>query len=247
MDGKVNSTSQSLNSNRDLRELLEAAQQALAVDVAPLRVDLGHMRDMLQSAMGQLQSSFFGLDAQVQAQTLHVRDLFSTIEKTQVALRKELLETRTVTAELRRMLGTVLEPDARHSFQALPTVSTKVDTMLAALARVERHTEERLERMEQLAKEVRENVNGAIRALQFEDMATQLIDCAQRRVERLERVAACLEQIGPAESPATAVEPANTINELAALLGKLRVQVESPIQSPVAKSAMAASDDIEFF
>jgi methyl-accepting chemotaxis protein len=61
-----------------------------------------------------------------------------------------------------------------------------------------------------LANDLREGVGAAMRALQFEDIATQLIGCVERRIKRVEGLTLDLERLTAAPDDVSTLEAAQT-------------------------------------
>lgn len=222
-------------------DLAEATRAALVTEAAPLRADLAQLRGLLQNAMGQLQRSFFGLDAQFQEQSTHVQQLFAAFDDAQSALQAQLAETNEAIHEMKRTVQGVTGNDPNFR----TPVNSNVANMLEQLSNLDALTCERLRQLEKLSTQVRENFDGAIRALQFEDMATQLIDCNLRRVDRLDSVVASLAQI-VRELEETSESPAQEAR-LRGLLEAVRDQSVSALRSPVAQESVGDGGGIEFF
>jgi methyl-accepting chemotaxis protein len=222
-------------------DLAEATRAALATEAGPIRADLAQLRGLLQNAMGQLQRSFFGLDAQFQEQSSHVQLLFAAFDDAQSALQTQLAETNEAIHEMKRAVKGISGNDPTFSIP----VNSNVANMLEQLSNLDALTCERLRQLEKLSTQVRENFDGAIRALQFEDMATQLIDCNLRRVDRLDVVVSSLAQIvrefdGKAEDSAQG-------ERLRDLLALVRDQSTSALRSPVAQESVGDGGGVEFF
>jgi len=106
-----------------------------------------------------------------------------------------------------------------------------------------------IERFLLISQEVTGSVSDAVRALQFEDMATQLIACVQRRISRLDAVAVRLETIVAhfEGSPADAGSAARTsLGELRSQLCLLKSDYAIELVSPVSQG-LDAGGSIDLF
>jgi methyl-accepting chemotaxis protein len=158
-----------------------------------------------------------------------VRELSKFSQQLNEQIAKQLLRTQSAMAEVRELLveGTAKDKQAASSARA------RADELLAKLAELDRTITVGLAEIGRLSQEVSDNVATAIRALQFEDMAGQLIDCVQRRVDRLEGVVNRLGQL----SGDTATD-ASLLAELQAQAHQISVAYAAPVVSPVRQQDM---------
>jgi methyl-accepting chemotaxis protein len=121
-----------------------------------------------------------------------VRELSKFSQQLNEQIAGQLLRTQNAMTEVRALLveGTARDKEAASSARA------RADALLATLAELDKTITVGLSDLGRISGEVSENVATAVRALQFEDMAGQLLDCVQRRVDRLEVVVTRLGQIG---------------------------------------------------
>jgi len=107
-----------------------------------------------------------------------------------------------------------------------------------------------VEEFQRISARVTESINQAVRALQFEDLATQLIDCVQRRIVRLEAVAIRLEDIVVHFEHAPRVPGLGvsaSVAELRTQLASLRGEYATILVSPVAPRGLDAGGTIDLF
>jgi methyl-accepting chemotaxis protein len=90
---------------------------------------------------------------------------------------------------------------------------------------------ETLEALTTAAADTTERAGTAVRALQFEDMVTQLLACARRRLDRLGRVGEALALAATAPSEATA---------------RIMREYDTVIVSPVGQASVEVGD-VELF
>ena len=110
--------------------------------------------------------------------------------------------------------------------------------------------EARLETLGRTSKQVSKSIDEAVRALQFEDMATQLIDCVQRRIARLDTVVNHLEGIvrhferAPRGSETAGL---GSLAELNQQLTSLKNEYANAVISPVASTGLAGGGSVDLF
>jgi methyl-accepting chemotaxis protein len=121
-----------------------------------------------------------------------VRELSKFSQQLNEQIAGQLLRTQNAMTEVRELLveGTARDKEAASSARA------RADALLATLAELDKTITVGLSDLGRISTEVSDNVATAVRALQFEDMAGQLLDCVQRRVDRLEDVVKRLGQLG---------------------------------------------------
>jgi hypothetical protein len=118
----------------------------------------------------------------------------------------------------------------------------RIKAVLAKLNQFDTTITRGLEQIGRISAEVSENVATAIRALQFEDMVGQLIDCMQKRLERLEDVMSRLGQLGRSGQ----VTPEALGTELEAQGLQIRAEYAAALTSPVMQEDMGAGS-VELF
>jgi methyl-accepting chemotaxis protein len=91
-----------------------------------------------------------------------------------------------------------------------------------------------------MADEIAEQVGVAIRALQFEDIASQLLGCLDRRLERLETTVIRLNMLGTAPGDAGFAE------ELQEQSSGIVERYRDAVVSPVLQTSMDAGE-VELF
>jgi methyl-accepting chemotaxis protein len=116
----------------DLRDLAQLFRDALTEDVTSARRELGRVSNVLTDAIAQLQQSFYGLDAHVQAQKTRVNELLAAVDGTRVAGKGKLLTLRSFVGELTPLLRSLVEMLNRLRDQGLHG-ATRVEGMVAQL------------------------------------------------------------------------------------------------------------------
>jgi methyl-accepting chemotaxis protein len=130
----------------------------------------------------------------------------------------QLLRTRGAMTEIRQLL---VETRDKGSL-----ARGRIDALLHKLNALDVTITNGLGQIDRTSQEVSENVAIAIRALQFEDMAGQLIDCVQRRLQRLSVVVSGLGRLGQSTPEALA-------SELEARVLEIREAYATHVRSPV--------------
>lgn len=158
-----------------------------------------------------------------------VRDLAKTSRQLSTNVAEQLGRARERMADVRR----VLVESAPAQNAAATESRTRIDTLLNGLEDVDARMSAGLARINGIAGEVTERVSVAIRALQFEDMVTQLLDCMDKRLLRVERAVSGLHALGQLPN-----EPA----ALGATLMAIDQDYSVKIDSPVSQSSMAVGE-----
>jgi methyl-accepting chemotaxis protein len=155
----------------------------------------------------------------------------------------ELSRTRGAIASVRELLNEAATRDT----EAAHAAKVQIDGILAQLGSLDGTIACGLDKLNRLAADVAENVGTAVRALQFEDLTRQLLECAEQRLGRVETVARSLvdllERLGEPTAP----------HEHAALPEVLRTEIlrlgalyDRALASPVRQTSMGTGD-IELF
>lgn len=156
----------------------------------------------------------------------------------------ELSKTRSSVSGVRELLSQAATSDAR----AAETAKHQIEGILGQLASLDGTIATGLANLNQLAGGVAENVGSAVRALQFEDLTRQLLESAEKRLERVELLTRALvpllERVGQADSAELGRPP------LASVLKDEVVRLEtlygSILASPVRQTSMSTGD-VELF
>jgi methyl-accepting chemotaxis protein len=155
----------------------------------------------------------------VVAQEVKSLSMFSRQLNEQIST--QLSKTRSAMAEIRQLL---VETRDKGS-----VARTRIDALLEKLNALDVTITAGLGDIGRSSTEVSQNVATAIRALQFEDMVGQLLDCVQRRLQRLSAVVNGLGRMGQDG----AVTPESLAGELEARTREIREAYATLVHSPV--------------
>jgi methyl-accepting chemotaxis protein len=140
---------------------------------------------------------------------------------------EEVEKTRRLISELGTSIARVSEVGAATTAHT----HAESEVALSRLSMLDARMSETLEALTTAAADTTERAGTAVRALQFEDMVTQLLACARRRLDRLGRVGEALALAATAPSEATA---------------RIMREYETEIVSPVGQASVEVGD-VELF
>lgn len=111
-----------------------------------------------------------------------------------------------------------------------------------------RGAEAHFRELERITALVGANIDDAVRALQFEDIATQLLECAQRRLSRVDGLAAHLQNIAVLLADVGESErlPNGILVRVRLRLARMREEYATTFLSPVAAPSLTGGE-IEMF
>jgi hypothetical protein len=167
-------------------------------------------------------------------------------------LQQELAQVRTVLQEAGSQLQVAflsLNAQTRAQVAHVRKLQEKAREMAVKEdGSVVRNTEASLRELDRITALVGTNIDDAVRAFQFEDIATQLLECAQRRLSRVDALAAHLQNIAAllgdiGEAPA----PGGSLVRVRLRLARMRQEYATTFLSPVAAPAAATDGEIEMF
>jgi methyl-accepting chemotaxis protein len=115
-----------------------------------------------------------------------VKSLSRSSSKLGVAILDRVELARGVVRDVRDQTKVVAE----RSAAVAESGKAQAHDMITRIEHADGQMSETVGRLRGLASELREGVGSAVRALQFEDIAVQLLGCVQKRVERVEALAA---------------------------------------------------------
>jgi methyl-accepting chemotaxis protein len=153
-----------------------------------------------------------------------VRGLSQTSRSLNDRIVDEVETTRRLIEELRLTVRRIAASGSETSERAREAATVA----LARLAALDDRMRGALTELSSVARETDEYAATAVRALQFEDMVTQVLACSQERLARLDRVADLL------------------ANEGLAAADKIRSCYVSVVRSPVAQTSVTTGE-IELF
>ncbi len=144
------------------------------------------------------------------------------------ALNERIVDEVNTTRRLIADLGTTVRRMSDTGAETSATARLGTDTALARLAALDARMSTALVELTAVAEETDAYAATAVRALQFEDMVTQLLACSLKRLDRLESVARVLDL-----APAEAAE-------------KIGATYAEDVRSPVTQTSIATGD-VELF
>lgn len=167
-----------------------------------------------------------------------IRKLSQNSDAFAVQIIAEVQQANLVFKETRGIVDQMVSHDMSASMRAKGTVDNMMDQVQQVNARVA----EGLDELTVATGQVRDNVDAAVRLLQFEDITRQVLERAQMRVAFMERFAVELEQI-PMVDPERSGEQ---VEAARARLNDLREELQAAAHRSVQQTSMAGGD-IELF
>jgi len=211
--------------------------------VEALALDLGETFKLLGKFEGvEAQTNMLALNATIEAARAgdrgrgfgvvaqEVRNLSKHSKELNARISDQLTKARARMNDVRKLLVEAV-PDEEATAQKS---RDRIDVLLVRMSSVDQRVATGLAALERVANEVSEQVGVAIRALQFEDIATQLLACMDQRLERLELAVQHLHGL-------TALSDAGDDTVREALQDRSSQISESysvPIRSPVQQTSM---------
>jgi methyl-accepting chemotaxis protein len=155
-------------------------------------------------------------------------------------IREQVETAKTTIGEVRKVVGEVAARDMTMAINA----KGRIDAMLEEVRQVNDYMSTALEDVSGITAQIGENVHLAVRSLQFEDIATQILAHAQRHLERLEGYTTGIKNKLPANS-----EPADfrrALDEMRAAVAELKSRWTVEGRKPAAQTSMQAGE-VELF
>ena len=165
-------------------------------------------------------------------------------------IREELSQVRSLLQDAgQQLMGAFSKLDSGTRAQLLHVLQMQAET--AALhGRSAAEMESRVDEIGRTSRQVSDSIDEAVRALQFEDMATQLIDCVQRRIARLDIVTRHMEGIvhqfedASNEAAGAGLPPLSLLSQQ---LTSLKNEYATVLISPVAAKRLDDGGSIDLF
>jgi len=110
-----------------------------------------------------------------------VRKLSQHSNKFNDEIRAHVEKTRVSITEARKIVGDVASKDMNMAI----TAKSRVDVMLQEVGAMNLRVSENLGKVSIVSDTINDNVNQAVRGLQFEDIVSQQIDCSQKYLDKL--------------------------------------------------------------
>lgn len=150
-------------------------------------------------------------------------------------LRMQIEEIKTTIAAVRKVVGTVASTDMNVSLEA----KGRVDLMIVALQQANERIAQSLQSLSSTTDQIHTGVGVAVRALQFEDIITQLLGYTRKPLDTLRELATLLEA-------ATEANDSTTLCSLGATLIQRYAEDDREDHKPVAQISMGAGE-VELF
>ena len=193
----------------DSWECLPAIRSTVAEEVDRIAEAVTQTRRILRDAVAELHQSFHGLDSQTQVQHQLVVSL----------------------------LGDMTGPT--NTTQSSHLAKGRVDAMMVDIKKVNEHVAQSLQEIATVIHQMHTDVEVAARALQFEDIISQLLHYTEKSLGTLR----CL---GAALAEAAETNDSSQLLVLSTALAQRREEEQTTVLKPVAQTSMHAGD-VELF
>lgn len=151
-----------------------------------------------------------------------VRKLSQHSNKFNDEIRNHVEKTRVSIADARKIVGDVASKDMNMAISA----KSRVDLMLEEVGNMNTKISHNLGKVSTVSDSINDNVNLAVRGLQFEDIVRQQIDCSQRYLSKLQDFSnKMLDKLENAERESTINETFNYEIYLGRILEELRASL----------------------
>jgi methyl-accepting chemotaxis protein len=251
----------------DVNDFLSANSQLLAQNVERL-IDMGkhsirvaHQIDDLSAQMAHIfeqldgakriarQTNLLALNAAIEAARAgeagrgfavvaqEVRKLSQDAAEFNDQIRHQVEQAQSVFAETREIVGRMASQDMNASISA----KGSMDDMIEQVQALNTHMSMGLDELNQIVDRLQGNVGAAVRLLQFEDIARQVLERAEVRIELMDRFVAELRRI-----PLGQVRSADDIDQARVRLEALHADLVATAHRAVSQNSMDEGD-IELF
>ncbi|SEL36475.1 methyl-accepting chemotaxis protein [Ectothiorhodospira marina] len=234
----------------------------MLIDMGKHSVEVAHQVDDLSSLMDEIfslldsakhiagQTNLLALNAAIEAARAgeagrgfavvaqEVRKLSQDSDQFNEQIRSQVEQANRLFGHAREVVGRMASQDLNTSISA----KGSMDEMMEQLQKLNQNLSQGLDHMSGVAERVQQNVDAAVRLLQFEDIAGQVLDRAHTRIDFMERFVAELRQL-------PMVEPARSQEQLEQARGRLktlREELQDAAHRPVQQKSMDEGD-IELF
>jgi methyl-accepting chemotaxis protein len=150
-------------------------------------------------------------------------------------LQTQIEELQTTIAVVRKVVGSVASTDLPVSLDA----KSRVDAMMVDIKKVNEHMAQSLREIATMMHQMPTDVGVAVRALQFEDIVSQLLHYTEKTLGTLR----CL---GTALAEVAGTNDSSQLLVLSTALAHLREKGQTEVLKPVAQTSMHAGD-VELF
>ncbi len=251
----------------DINAFLESNSQLLSenvnrlIDMGKHSVQVAHQIDDLSTQMNEIfdrlesakriarQTNLLALNAAIEAARAgeagrgfavvaqEVRKLSQDSAEFNDQIRHQVEQAQVIFAETREIVGKMASQDMNASL----TAKGAMDDMIHRVQGVNSMVAEGLEELTFVVERVQGNVDAAIRLLQFEDIARQVLGQADLRIDFMDRFVAELRQI-----PLGQVRSPEDVEQAKGRLEVLREQLIAAAHRPVSQKSMHEGE-IELF
>jgi methyl-accepting chemotaxis protein len=253
----------------EINAFLQQNSQLLAQNVERLinmgrhSVEVAHQVDDLSSQMDQIfslldsansiarQTNLLALNAAIEAARAgeagrgfavvaqEIRKLSLDSAQFNDAIRSQVEQSQRIFAETRDIVGRMASQDMSTSISAKGTM----DEMSGQVQEMNQRIGIGLDKMREVVAQIRDNIDGAMRLLQFEDITRQVLEQAQNRVNFIDRFTVELRQLPQLYQTAQSDDDLQKIKNR---LDELRAEVAAAAHRPVAQQDMAGGE-LELF
>lgn len=173
-----------------------------------------------------------------------VRKLSQYSGKVSDQIRTQAQRTREMIGGAREIVGEL----AKRDMNVAITAKGKVSGMLSGIQKMNDAVSERLADVGEKTKKINEDVNVAVRALQFEDIAGQLLGYVEARLENVGALMAEIEKRMPDGPPGTTGRGGcgDMVRVMRSRLPDIVGEWDKAVHNPVAQKTMS-SGDVELF
>jgi methyl-accepting chemotaxis protein len=251
----------------DINDFLAANSQLLAqnverlIDMGKHSVKVAHQIDDLSSQMSRIfdqldgakriarQTNLLALNAAIEAARAgeagrgfavvaqEVRKLSQDATEFNDQIRLQIEQAQSVFAETREIVGRMASQDMNASISA----KGSMDDMITQVQALNAHMSMGLDELNQIVERLQGNVGAAVRLLQFEDIARQVLERAEVRIELMDRFVAELRRI-----PLDQIRSADDVNRARVRLEALHADLVATAHRAVSQNSMDEGD-IELF
>lgn len=226
---------------RNVNILLEMSRNSnrVAEQVSSLSGQMEHIFSLLANTRNiAAQTNLLALNAAIEAARAgeagrgfsvvaqEIRKLSQESDKFTEEIRHQVEEANKVFAQTREIVDYMASYDMEHSVNA----QNSMDSMMEQVQILNDRVTSGLEQLTQGTQQVQRDVNAAVRLLQFEDIARQVLERANMRIDFMERFTAELRQLPLVEQDRSVYQVDESRQRLQTLKEELRQAVHRSVQ-----------------